>query len=405
MKNIIYILLFTFTCFSMSIAENPYMKKFVIGAYCSPPEAELTQGRIDEIAAAKINMIIARSYTNEPSDSLKLLNLSAKAGIKAVILDTRWGEALKTTNDQIIARTVKEITTDYSKKPALFAYGVYDEPDTSLFPALAKYSRMYISADAHHPPLINILPSYGSPTQLGAPDFRSYVREYINIVKPIVLSYDYYPFRVGATMFDGWHSDLRIVREESREAKIPFWIFIQSEGIKGGLKVPTRGEVFWQANTALAYGARGILWFCYWTPPYKPEIKFPEKHYSAMIDINGKKTPVYNFVKEENEFLEKAGNALICKDNKFVARYKNGKLIYGETPFFKPKGKNLNLVIGTFVDGKSVRVVFSNDSFDKKTFFSLPKEKFKIVESFHTKNKKNNFEMQPGGCVIMEISN
>jgi hypothetical protein len=403
--NLKFLIVLSLLCFSGKIypdvmKQNPFVNKFFTGAFNAPPKNECTQKQVNEIADAGVDLIITGGDKKYFSS---FLNYAEKADVKVIPIGGPWRAMINNTNNQITFEAVKKITANYSKRPAFMAYGVYDEPAADLYPRLAECSKMIIKADPKHPPLINLLPSYGSPIQLGAPNFRAYVSDYIKIVKPYVVCYDYYPFREGATLFDGWHNDLKIVREESRNANIPFWVFVQSEGIKGGLKVPTREEIFWQANTALAYGARGILWFCYWTPPYYPKSKMHEKHYSAMIDIKGKKTKIYDYVKEENKFLQSAGRSIADWDNKFVAQYKSGKLIYGKSPFGNPKGKNLNLIVGTFTKEKNTRIVFSSDNYDKKINFSFEKKKFKIINSFHTKLQNNNFEIQPGGCVIIEL--
>jgi len=389
---------------------NPLANKFITGAFNAPPKNSLSQKRINEIAEAGIDVIVAGG---DQKDITKLLDLADKAGIKVIPIDSRWIQTIEKPTKKSVAAIINKIVKDYSNNPALLAYGVYDEPDASLFPILSSYTKEFEKNDAAHPPLINILPSYGSPIQLGLPNFRAYVSEYIKIVKPPVLSYDYYPFRDGATLFDGWHNDLKIVREESRKANIPFWIFVQSEGITGGLKVPNREEIFWQANTALAYGARGILWFCYWTPPYDPESKLPEKHFSAMIDIKGKKTPVYNHVKEVNLFLQEAGKSLADWDNKYIAGYKNGKLVDKKnSPVGTPTGKSFNIVVGTFTKDNNLRIVFANNSFTKKaTFVFTPEKTFQFVKNislFHTKiiqkKKMLNVEIEPGGCAVVEFA-
>ncbi len=120
--------------------------------------------------------------------------------------------------------------------------------------------------DPKHSPLINLFPSYGSPKQLGFDDFPAYVRGFIETVKPDVLSFDHYPLREPQAGTTDWFGDLAVVRSESRKAGIPFWICLQSEGIRGGLRIPSRAEILWQASTVLAYGARGVVWFTYWTP-------------------------------------------------------------------------------------------------------------------------------------------
>jgi hypothetical protein len=54
--------------------------------------------------------------------------------------------------------------------------------------------------------------------------------------------------------------------------------------------VPTEAQLRWQINMSLAYGAKGILYFTYWTP----EIARGENFESALINVNGTKTPLYD---------------------------------------------------------------------------------------------------------------
>jgi len=406
--TILFILTFFLTCntYSNDMKKNPLANMFFIGAYNAPPEKKLTQKRVNDISNAGIDVIITGG---SKKNILTLMKFADKTGLKVIPMNSSWIAAMQKSTNQNATAKIQKIIADYSNQSSLLAYGIYDEPAADLFPKLNISSKEFQKYDSIHPPLINLLPSYGSPVQLGASDFRAYISLFIKNVNPVVLSYDYYPFREGTTLFDGWHNDLRIVREESRKANIPFWVFVQSEGIKGGLKVPSREEIFWQANTALTYGARGILWFCYWTPPYFPKSRMHEKHYSAMIDIKGNKTPLYNYITEENNFLKAAGGNLADWDNKYIARYKNGKLIGGNSPVGTPKGKNFNLIIGTFTKNNNIRLVFSNDSFTKENTFSfLPEKQFqfvKVIKNFHSEfQKNNNFKLKPGGCIIIEFS-
>ena len=63
---------------------------------------------------------------------------------------------------------------------------------------------------------------------------------------------------------------------------------------------PDYEDIRWQAYTALAFGARGIQHFCYWTPQSGTEY-FGE----AMIDTNGSKTPIYDYASRLNHELLK----------------------------------------------------------------------------------------------------
>ena len=195
---------------------------------------------------------------------------------------------------------------------------------------------------------------------------------------------------------------------------------MQSQGIDNGLRVPNRAEILWQVNTALAYGTRGVGWFSYWTP--QPDQGFQndenaeplliEPHLNAMIDINGNRTKVYDYVKEANFYLKKAGKGLLNWDNTDVARYSEGKLIEGISPIISPSGNNANLVIGTFSKDNLYRIVISNSSWENTADFSLRiksglkyKEMFASIESSIIEKEDTIFELtiKPGGSIIIEL--
>ena len=252
---------------------------------------------------------------------------------------------------------------------------------------------------------------------MGFADYRSYVASFIEIVEPELLSYDHYPLREGATAYDGWFSDLSIVREEARKAKIPFLVFIQSEGIKGYLRVPNRAEILWQVNTALAYGTEGIGWFCYWTPaPDQVEgagEAVVEKHYNAMIDINGKRTEVYDHVRAANLYVKKAGAGLLGWDNAGVARYAAGKVRKGSfSPFAMPKGRHANVVIGTFRKDGKIRLVISNARCEEPAVFSLKLSEGLAVDDVFTSIDATSvgkegallkWHLLPGGSLVLDL--
>ncbi len=244
---------------------------------------------------------------------------------------------------------------------------------------------------------------------------------FIETVKPGLLSYDYYALRDGVTWYDGWFNDLAIIREETQKVQIPFIVFVQSEGIKEGLRVPNRAEILWQVNTALAYGTRGFGWFCYWTPA--PDQGFPqgdgappplvESHYNAMIDIDGNRTEVYDHVREANLYLKKAGWGLLDWDNTDVARYEAGKMLEGgSSPVVTPAGDDANIVIGTFRKDNMLRIVISNSSCEEPAKFSLQlsadwklDEIFTSIDASRVGEKKSMLEwtMEPGGSVLIDL--
>jgi hypothetical protein len=64
---------------------------------------------------------------------------------------------------------------------------------------------------------------------------------------------------------DGYHRNLRDLRAAALAADVPFWNFFNAMPFNSHL-APSHGQIAWQAFTSLAYGAKGVLYFVYWTP-------------------------------------------------------------------------------------------------------------------------------------------
>ena len=398
------------------------LDEFKIFAYCGPPLAEVNEQRYREIADAGIDILAPANGTFSAEQHFKALDLAQKVGIKIIPIDLRLNPFVIKSDIAIDTAAIRSIVNDYKDHPALAAYLIKDEPSADLYPTLRDFCEIYKAEDPAHEPLINIFPSFANNIQLGVDDFRKYVRDYIDIVKPTFLSYDYYAFKEELTRKDGWFNDLTIMREESQRVQIPFMLFIQSEGIKNYLRVPNRAEILWQVNTALAYGSRGFGWFSYWTPspdqglPQEEgaEAKLVEQHYNAMIDKDGNRTDVYDYVREANLYLRKAGRGLDGWKNTNIARFENGEMLEGgNSPLVTPVGTNANLVIGTFLKDNLHRIVISNSNWDKTTEFTIKlssgmkiKEVFTSIDvsSEHGEKTDKDWILKPGGSIILEIA-
>lgn len=396
-------------------------REFVIVAYPGPPLAEVNAARYREIAEAGIDVIVPGNGTFTAAQNLRAMDLAQAAGLRVIPIDTRIYPFHPAGVRSVDEPTLKAVVTDYRDHPAFAGYTIKDEPSADLFPALQRLRDRLLEKDPDHEPFINLFPSYGSPAQLGIADFRAYVRRYLETVKPRVLSYDFYPLRNEVTVDAGWFNDLTIVRDEARRANISFWVFMQSEGIKGYLRVPNRAEVFWQASTALAYGARGICWFTYWTPPPDqgmPPIEgqapvFMEQHYGGMLDTNGVRTPVYDYVRAANTFLHCAGRALLDWDSAFVAHLQRGQLLAGgASPVVTVSGDDANVVVGTFQRQDQYRVLIANRSWERPSRFRLETTgKGQIVRlltatetnSPQLRDNSGQWQLEPGGALLVEV--
>ncbi len=389
--------------------------EFIIGAFPGPPNDHINLGRYREIAEAGIDVIVPFWGTMDGRENPDMLDMAHAAGVRVLAMDKRIGPITLTAESEYDPAVIEGIARDYKAHPALFGYGVRDEPPVELFGRISEISDLFTKLDPVHPPLIDLFPGYAKPEQLGVDSYRGYVRKFIQGVDPVVLMYNHYPFKVNRKVDTGWHRDLALFRTESREAGINFWLFAQCQGIRGQLRVPTREEVFWQAATALAYGARGIWWYRYWTQPPDAGTQEPPRHPGSMIDRHGNRSPSYHNVQETNRFLRQAGPALIGWDNSDVARIRNGYVRPpGKCPAVSLTGEGFDLVAGTFTRGKAIRLVLANDSCEHSAGFRISvtgtRRIRKVIASWSAKlpaelnTSTAEWSLGPAGCVMIELA-
>ena len=160
------------------------------------------------------------------------------------------------------------------------AWGVQiaDEPSAKKFaelaPAVADVKAQGKLA------FINLLPNYASPEQFGVATYGEYVAEYMSVVKPNILCTDHYPNfdekgggtppRTNKTK-DGYKANMLVLRAASLAAlpaDVPWWNFFNTMPYNANSAYDvSEAELRWQIWTSVALGAKGVLYFCYWTPP------------------------------------------------------------------------------------------------------------------------------------------
>jgi hypothetical protein len=267
-------------------AAAPKAKEILLSFWWPPPPSETTEARYKQIVDAGFNTVMAGNGIEGPELSHKMLDLCAKLGLKAFVLDNRlYGGKV-----QDVGGVVKE----YSSSPALAGYMVKDEPNSGEFKGLAATVAALKKEDGKHLAFINLFPTYASPQQLGSPSYEEHVKSYLDAVRPQLLCYDHYPFLTQGLRPDVFQN-LDIARRQAQKAGVPFWTFVQSEGIEGAYRSPSPSEMRWQVFQSLAFGAKGILYFTYWTP--EPG---GEKHFDGILGRDGKARGRYAAVQEIN---------------------------------------------------------------------------------------------------------
>ena len=167
-------------------------------------------------------------------------------------------------------------------------------------------------------------------------NYVRHLKDYVEKFNPNMLSFDYYPFdqdRVingvsgdveGANQY---FKNLAMVRSVAEEKGIPFWAFVQAgtnwpndgESVLDATtnNVPTAGEFKWNANTALAFGAKGIQYF----PMIQPEPFAYETgggmdyRRNGLIGADGKVNSWYSYAQQVNAQIAAVDHVLMNATN------------------------------------------------------------------------------------------
>ena len=182
--------------------------------------------------------------------------------------------------------------------PALYSYFITDEPSAAQFPALGRLVAYLRERDPAHLAYINLFPTYANNKQLGnsgdtVAAYRAHLRQYVDTVKPSLISYDHYQFaKQGDTA--QYFLNLALIRKAALDARLPFLNIVQACTWTPAMRVPQGDEMRYLVYTTLAYGAQGISYYVYSCPG----------HTGGIAQSDGTPTPLYHVLKSLNrEFV------------------------------------------------------------------------------------------------------
>lgn len=208
---------------------------------------------------------------------------------------------------------------------------------------------------------------------------EQYLEEYLKELSGAkFFSYDVYPF-YGGTVRSGYLQNLKLVRDMTLEAEIPFWGFIQGGGYydnDDAWDFPTEGGLMWNVSTTLAFGAKGYQYFPYCHPA---EFTIAPSGASSLIGRYGEKTASWYYAQRANKQTKAIDHVLMNAAHM-------GVIAHGASPSVIPEGmletyRELTKVagddalVGCFdYKGKTALYVVNN---------SVTKDKAKINLSFN----------------------
>ena len=317
---------------------------YPIGLWWPPPPAQTTTQRYQEIAAAGFNFVIGGNGVTNDTYNPSALKAAGANNLRYVLRDSKLTRFIRDytsfSDPQAQVRTrVNELLQRYGGYSALAGLYLYDEPSTDLF-GIMGYARQYLQTkNSKQLPWANLYPYTKDPDTLAslkASSYDDYLQRYRSEVKTPFISFDHYPLvsdtAITASYFQNW-AEIRRVSLQS--PSVPSWCFIQSVDFIWNdnsylpRRRPNEAELFWQVNVSLAYGAKGIQYFTYWTPQSDSAITYGQ----ALVTTAGKLTPLYDYAKRVNAYLKVVGKVLLPLTSKSVVHAGETTLPRGATAF------------------------------------------------------------------------
>lgn len=414
------------TPFSLSAAaaqDKTPRQNIVLSAFW-PPTAEYLEGgegdeRWDEqyglLRDAEIDLlcnvtgrdrVVNRGEDFVPCENTKEINLkmaqyAAKYGMKVIVADERFGDALNSASPEEIAAAV----SDYRDVPGVGGYFLKDEPAPGhALDYIYAYEQLKL-ADPDKEVHFNFLPlwSYGTPpgTLTGAEEgYRQDVSFWLEGCADCgfpadYLMYDFYPYQGhGSNMNrEVFFSNLDAVRKLGLEYGTDTAKYLQSVG--GANRSPNPSELRYEMMISLAYGYKQLSYFTWFLPTNRGSESFE----GSIVDDNGvPNEKTYSAVCALNREAHALGKTLVRLDAREV--YFNGfsdpRQVWGdqqmlpENFFVVPAGKE-RFALSLMKDRETGRnyVMFVNNSYEEAMTFTV---RFEGVESLSRVSKTDGAE-------------
>ncbi|MBR2336591.1 MAG: hypothetical protein IKA61_01410 [Clostridia bacterium] len=292
----------------------------------------------------------------------RALQTAERVGLKYYVRDAiNWANILHPDYYYYNGENYKK----YMKYKSFAGIYIYDEPNITLYPSLAKMVKGYNDFfKGIGEPLINLLPTYASHVeQLGASSYEEYIEEYIRQVPTTYVLYDHYPFRVRNRVEEFLNSDYlyncKVVAEACKRHGKQLRTFIQSSVMDRGETDFLPEMIDFQIHTQLAHGSQAMVYYFYWGDE-SDILK------AGLVDWKGNPTDLYYGAKKiHGELAKYEDKYLDCKweNARYVKGYSEhhneeefARIGADESGEYKSK---YDCVVGEFAhgDGKALYIV------------------------------------------------
>lgn len=304
---------------------------FPFGFWSHMSLADAPSNQPDEWAELGMTLTMHHGYSSTSGQKehlLKMLNCADKNNIKIILCDSRTSASnLRANGKEKYAQDVKAVIEEFGSHPCVWGIKVGDEPDANAYPFYCEAARIIREISPKHEPFINLLPWYEFVSfKINNSDFANYLDNFIKDSKIGFLCYDCYSqMNPGQSGYNMYFKNLKYYSEASLRAGIPFWTTMLSVG-HFDYRTPNIDDFRWQIHTAVAHGAKGILWY------FMYHSSMSCNYRNAPVNVLGRRTQsFYDISDNQKIFLNHIGKVIL--DLELVKVQHIGKA-FGGIPLF-----------------------------------------------------------------------
>jgi len=336
--------------------------EFITTFWCGPPLQFFDDTRAREIADAGFNVIGATCEGQvNPLLNQRALRIAERHGLRMIIKDNRVSASLPLADGW--QQKASNAIAAYRGQRGLAGFFLLDEPsDASIYPDISALRRRIEREAPGVIGYVNLLPDY---VFRGPDDYRDYVEGYLFRTHPELLSYDHYPFLTDSDR-PSFFENLSVIRALALDYDVPFLLIVQLMP-HADYRDVTWPELAWQAFHAVAFGARGISYFAYWTPTQVPD-NLAYRFRKGIIE-GGLRTEHYDHVARLNPQIRAVAEAL--SDFRSVAVWDSlGQFGGGSRPPLIARVESGAVSAGSFLhaDGRTAVLAVNRDYRQLATF-------------------------------------
>ena len=305
-----------------------------------------------------MSVIMSPEYREWDSkeNMLSILDECEKNNMKVIMCDYRsYWQNLKEGEDYY-RKVFFEAVQDFGSHPAVISFIVGDEPTVDTLDLFCKAYNIQKEIRPDFSPFINLLGWSHEQKALydltGYTDWEAYLENFYSKTHCDLLCYDiYYQMNPNKEYWDTYFANLNYYNKVAKAHNIPWWTTLLSVG-HFRYQCPTIDDFRWQINSAVAHGAKGLLWF------YIYQRWIDTNYRYAPINEFEEKTLTYEQLSYEIRRFRRQFEGVIEKlDMKKV--FHVGKS-YGNTPLFTAT----DFVINVYGENKTEAIVsFFNDDY------------------------------------------